>query len=63
MIEEDAFLEWAQYLGHYYGTSRKIVEDTINRNMFIILAIETKGALKFMKKRPYALSIFIFLQA
>jgi len=60
MIEEDAFLEWAQYLGHYYGTSRKIVEDTINRNMFIILAIETKGALKFMKKRPDALSIFIF---
>ncbi|MCD6329295.1 MAG: guanylate kinase [Candidatus Cloacimonetes bacterium] len=60
MIREDAFLEWAKYLGHYYGTSRKIVEDTISRNMFIILAIETKGAVQFMKNRPDALSIFIF---
>ncbi len=60
MIEEDAFLEWAEYLGHYYGTSKKMVEETINRKMFIILAIETKGALQFMKRRPDALSIFIF---
>jgi len=60
MIEADAFLEWAEYLGHYYGTSKKMVEETINRKMFIILAIETKGALQFMKRRPDALSIFIF---
>ena len=60
MIEEDAFLEWAQYLGHFYGTSKKMVEETISRKMFIILAIETKGALQFMKRRPDALSIFIF---
>jgi guanylate kinase len=60
MIEEDAFLEWAEYLGHFYGTSKKMVEETISRKMFIILAIETKGALKFMKRRPDALSIFIF---
>ena len=60
MIEADAFLEWAEYLGHFYGTSKKMVEETISRKMFIILAIETKGALKFMKRRPDALSIFIF---
>ncbi len=60
MIDKDAFLEWAQYLGHYYGTSKKMVEETINRKMFIILAIETKGALQFMKRRPDTLSIFIF---
>lgn len=60
MIEEDAFLEWAEYLGHFYGTSKKMVEETISRKMFIILAIETKGALQFMKRRPDALSIFIF---
>ncbi len=60
MIEADAFLEWAEYLGHYYGTSKKMVEETISRKMFIILAIETKGALQFMKRRPDALSIFIF---
>jgi len=60
MIDEDAFLEWAQYLGYYYGTSKKMVEDIIADKKYIILAIETKGALKFMKRRPDALSIFIF---
>lgn len=60
MIDEDAFLEWAKYLGYYYGTSKKMVEDVIADKKYIILAIETKGALKFMKKRPDALSVFIF---
>lgn len=60
MIDEDAFLEWAQYLGYYYGTGKKMVEDIIADKKYIILAIETKGALKFMKRRPDALSIFIF---
>ncbi len=60
MIDEDAFLEWAQYLGFYYGTSKKMVEDIIADEKYIILAIETKGALKFMKRRQDALSIFIF---
>ncbi|HEX37959.1 MAG TPA: guanylate kinase [Candidatus Cloacimonetes bacterium] len=60
MIDEDRFLEWAQYLGYYYGTSKKMVEEVIADEKYIILAIETKGALKFMKRRPDALSIFIF---
>ncbi len=60
MIDEDAFLEWAKYLGYYYGTSKKMVEDVIADKKYIILAIETKGALKFMKRRPDALSVFIF---
>lgn len=60
MIDEDAFLEWAQYLGFYYGTSKKMVEDIIADEKYIILAIETKGAIKFMKRRPDTLSIFIF---
>lgn len=60
MIEQDEFLEWAEYLGYYYGTSRKIIQEKLSRNKFVILDIETKGAIKFIKKMPEVLSIFLF---
>ena len=29
MIEEDELIEWAQYVGNYYGTPRHFVEETL----------------------------------
>ena len=60
MIEQDEFLEWAEYIGYYYVTSRKIIQEKLSRNKFVILDIETKGAIKFIKKMPEVLSIFLF---
>ncbi|MFV9509938.1 guanylate kinase [Tepidibacillus sp. LV47] len=59
MIKNNELLEWAEYVGNYYGTPRKFVEDTIQQGKDIILEIEVQGALKV--KQTYPEGIFIFL--
>ncbi|MFE5319678.1 guanylate kinase [Paenibacillus sp. NPDC056579] len=59
LIEEDQMLEWAEYVGNFYGTPRKFVEETINSGKDIILEIEVQGALKVKQKFPEG--VFIFL--
>ncbi|MCP3771777.1 guanylate kinase [Paenibacillus sp. MZ04-78.2] len=59
MIAQDQMLEWAEYVGNYYGTPRKFVEDTLNTGRDIILEIEVQGALKVKQKFPEG--VFIFL--
>lgn len=54
------FLEWAKVHGHYYATSRKVIENALSQEKFIILDIDTKGSKKFLKRMPEALSIFLF---
>lgn len=59
MIEQDELLEWAEYVGNYYGTPRSFVKDTIQAGKDIILEIEVQGALKVKQKFPEG--VFIFL--
>ncbi len=59
LIKNDAFLEYAQYSGNYYGTNKNFVQNKINDNISVLLEIELQGALKVMKKCPDAVSIFI----
>jgi guanylate kinase len=59
MIERDDLLEWAEYVGNYYGTPRSFVEQTLNEGKDIILEIEVQGALKVKEK--FAEGVFIFL--
>ncbi|WP_028545059.1 guanylate kinase [Paenibacillus taiwanensis] len=59
MIEEDALLEYAEYVGNYYGTPREFVDKTLEQGKDIILEIEVQGALKVKEKFPDG--IFIFL--
>lgn len=59
LIRDDQVLEWAEYVGNYYGTPRKFVEDTLNAGKDIILEIEVQGALKVKQKFPEG--VFIFL--
>ncbi len=59
MITEDAFLEWAEYSGNLYGTSKKYVTKKMNEGYDIILEIEVQGAKKIMKQNPETVSIFI----
>ena len=48
MIEEDALIEYAQYVGNYYGTPKDV-----------ILEIEIQGALKVKEKFPEAVLVFV----
>ncbi len=59
LIKEDAFLEYANYSGNYYGTSKKFVDEKISQNKSVLLEIELQGALQVMKKCPDAVTIFI----
>ncbi|MFB5759443.1 guanylate kinase [Paenibacillus medicaginis] len=59
MIEKDELLEYAEYVGNYYGTPRDFVERTIEQGNDIFLEIEVQGALKVREKFPEG--IFIFL--
>lgn len=59
MIERDALLEFAEYVGNYYGTPREFVEKTLAEGKDIILEIEVQGALKVKEKFPEG--VFVFL--
>jgi guanylate kinase len=59
MIEEDQLLEWAEYVGNYYGTPSSYVEDQLASGNDVLLEIEVQGALKVKEKFPQG--IFIFL--
>lgn len=59
MIEGDQLLEYAEYVGNYYGTPRDFVEKTLESGRDIILEIEVQGALKVKEKFPEG--IFVFL--
>lgn len=60
MIEKDELLEWAEYVGNYYGTPAGPVDEKLDAGFDVILDIETKGAASVMEKRPDAIGIFLF---
>ena len=59
MIQEDEVLEWAEYVGNYYGTPRKPVEDALSRGLDVILEIEVQGAMQIKKNFPEAILTFV----
>ena len=58
-IDEDKLLEWAQFVGNYYGTPKDYVDQLLDEGKNVVLEIEVQGALQVMKKCPYATTIFI----
>ena len=59
LIDEDALIEYAQYVGNYYGTPRSYVEEQLSQGKNVILEIEIQGAMKVKKKNPEALLVFV----
>jgi len=58
-IDNDKFLEWAEFAGNYYGTKKKYINQCLSEGKDIILEIETKGALQVKRQMPEAVLIFI----
>jgi len=58
-IENNEFLEWAEFSGNYYGTLKSYVETKLNLGIDVILEIEVQGAKQVKEKMPEAISIFI----
>ncbi|MBA2654515.1 MAG: guanylate kinase [Gammaproteobacteria bacterium] len=59
MIGMNEFLEHAEVFGHYYGTSKSWVEETLEQGIDVILEIDWQGASQIRKQFPYSTSIFI----
>ena len=59
MIEQNLFLEWAQFAGNYYGTPLSSVNKKIKQGFTVLLEIEVEGAKQIKEKFPNSLSIFL----
>lgn len=57
-VQNEEFLEWAEYSGNFYGTNKNFVEKKLNEGFNVILEIETKGAGRVMEKFPECITIF-----
>ena len=58
-IDNDKFLEWAEFAGNRYGTKKKYIQQCLEEGKDIILEIDTQGALQVKKQMPEAVLIFI----
>lgn len=59
MIANDELIEYANYVGNYYGTPSKYVEQMLDEGKDVILEIEIQGALKVKCKYPQTLLLFV----
>lgn len=59
LIEEDALLEYAEYVGNFYGTPKRYVDRAMDEGKDVILDIEVQGAIQVCTKRPETVRIFI----
>lgn len=59
MRENDEFLEHIQYVGNYYGTPRRYVEDKIDKGEVVVLEIDVIGALQIKEKFPETVLVFL----
>lgn len=59
MVRNDELLEHAVYVGNYYGTPRKFVEDKLADGDSVFLDIEVQGARQVKEKMPDAIMIFL----
>ena len=60
-IKNGEFLEWANFVGHYYGTPKDKVEELLDEGMQVVLEIEVDGALQV--RRQMKDGVFIFSSA
>jgi len=59
MIENGDLLEHAQFVGEYYGTPIKPINECIEAGQTVILDIEVQGAKQVMSKDVEPISIFL----
>ena len=58
-IGKNEFLEYAEYVGNFYGTPKKYVDAAMDAGKDVILDIEVQGAIQVVSKWPDTVRIFI----
>lgn len=59
MIEAGELIEWAKYVGNYYGTPKKAVEQQLAEGKDVLLEIEMQGGMLVKEQFPQAVLIFV----
>lgn len=59
MVTDGEFVEWAQVHGHFYGTSRGRLEETLSKGDDILLDIDVQGARQLKHGLPESVLIFV----
>ena len=59
MIAQDDLIEYAMYVGNYYGTPKAYVEEQMQAGKDVILEIEIQGAMKIKEQFPESLLLFV----
>ena len=59
MIANDDFLEYAEYVGEFYGTPKMPIYESLEAGKDVLLDIEVNGASQVLAKIPDAETIFI----
>lgn len=59
MVDENKFLEHAEYTGNLYGTPKAPVLEKLNSGKSVIMDIEVQGAAQVKKRMPEAVMVFL----
>ena len=59
MIRDNRLIEYASYVGNYYGTPKEYVQQQLENGKDVILEIEIQGALKIKEQFPDTLLLFL----
>jgi guanylate kinase len=59
MIARDAFLEWADVFGHYYGTGMEETQSRLAAGEDLVLVIDVQGARQVRERVPETVGIFM----
>jgi guanylate kinase len=59
LIAQNAFFEWAEVFGNYYGTSRPAIEKTLSQGTDVFLDIDWQGARQVKAQIADTATIFV----
>ncbi|OGI18719.1 MAG: guanylate kinase [Candidatus Melainabacteria bacterium RIFCSPHIGHO2_02_FULL_34_12] len=59
MVDDNEFLEWAEFAGDFYGTPKFYVNNYLSCGKDVLLEIELQGAKQIKQKCPDAILIFL----
>ena len=62
LIADDALLEYAEYVGNYYGTPLAPIREAITNGIDVVMDVEVVGALKIKKRLPEE-AVLVFVTA
>ena len=59
LIQEEAFVEWAEVYGHKYGTPKRPLLEALHKGIDVLLDIDAQGAKQIMERFAGAVYVFV----